>query len=227
MARPGVMLYFSILPALDSLDPASVGTLLLAAMHYAQDGREPSFEQGTLAFAWAFLKPTIDRDGEAYVEKRQRGEWLTYCRQCKRDGNEPIDFATWQKRYDTDALHTDTNTEPISESITVPESVSVPESVTNKKIGVGKPPTRPRFVPPTVEEVLEYCEERRNGIDAEHFVDFYTANGWKQGAGKPIKDWRAAVRTWERREPKNGRNEGTKRAGTPDQEISFPGITIL
>lgn len=90
--------------------------------------------------------------------------------------------------------------------------------------GVDKPPTRSRFVPPTLEEVLKYCEERGNGIDAERFVDFYTANGWKQGAGKPIKDWRAAVRTWERREPKSGRNEGTKRAGTPAQEIVFPGI---
>ena len=94
-------------------------------------------------------------------------------------------------------------------------------------IGVDKPPARSRFVPPTVEEVLEYCNERGNGVDAERFVDFYTANGWKQGAGKPIKDWRAAVRTWERREPKSGRNEGTNRAGRPDQEIVFPGITVF
>ena len=42
-----------------------------------------------------------------------------------------------------------------------------------------------------------YCEERRNGIDPQRFVDYYTANGWVQGKGKPIKDWKAAVRTWE------------------------------
>ena len=34
--------------------------------------------------------------------------------------------------------------------------------------------------------------------DAEKFVDFYTVNGWVQGKSKPIKDWKAAVRTWER-----------------------------
>ena len=55
-----------------------------------------------------------------------------------------------------------------------------------------------RFTPPTVEEVQNYCRERGNMVDAQRFVDFYTANGWHQGRGKPIKDWRAAVRTWER-----------------------------
>ena len=57
-----------------------------------------------------------------------------------------------------------------------------------------------RFVPPTVEEVQAYCRERGNQVDAQRFCDFYTANGWCQGRGKPIKDWRAAVRTWEREE---------------------------
>ena len=59
---------------------------------------------------------------------------------------------------------------------------------------------RKRFTPPTVEEVRAYCQERNNGIDPEAFVDYYTANGWTQGRGKPIKDWRAAVRTWEARD---------------------------
>jgi len=65
------------------------------------------------------------------------------------------------------------------------------------------------FAPPTVEEVDAYCRERENGIDAQEFVDFYTANGWVQGKqGKPLKDWKACIRTWER----NGiapRNYGT------------------
>lgn len=55
-----------------------------------------------------------------------------------------------------------------------------------------------RFVPPTIEEVKAYCQERKNSVDPQHFVDFYEANGWVQGKGKPIKDWRATVRTWER-----------------------------
>ncbi len=57
--------------------------------------------------------------------------------------------------------------------------------------------TNKKFTPPTVEEVAAYCHGRNNGVDAEKFVDFYQAKGWFVGKNK-MKDWRAAVRTWER-----------------------------
>ncbi len=61
-----------------------------------------------------------------------------------------------------------------------------------------KPKTESKkFIPPTVEQVVEYCRERRNTVDPERFVDHYTAKGWMIGKNK-IKDWRACVRTWER-----------------------------
>lgn len=69
--------------------------------------------------------------------------------------------------------------------------------------GADKPPTRtqkPRFVPPTVDEVRAFCVERNNGIDPEYFLDYYTARGWKYNGGQQVKDWRACVRTWERNE---------------------------
>ena len=56
---------------------------------------------------------------------------------------------------------------------------------------------RKRFSPPTLEEVRAYCLERNNGVDAERFIDYYTSNGWQVGKNK-MKDWKAAVRTWER-----------------------------
>lgn len=58
-------------------------------------------------------------------------------------------------------------------------------------------PKRKRFVPPTLEEIKEYCQERKNNVDAERFFNYYTANGWLVGRNK-MKDWKAAVRTWER-----------------------------
>lgn len=53
-----------------------------------------------------------------------------------------------------------------------------------------------KFIPPTVEEVYQYCEDRHNGINPQLFVDFYTAKDWCIGKNK-MKDWKAAVRTWE------------------------------
>ena len=55
-----------------------------------------------------------------------------------------------------------------------------------------------RFTPPTVDDVKAYCEERKNNIDAQTFVDFYTSKGWKIGKNS-MKDWKATVRTWEQR----------------------------
>ena len=60
-----------------------------------------------------------------------------------------------------------------------------------------------RFVKPTVEEVAAYCAERKNGVDAERFVDFYESKGWVIGKNSPMRDWRAAVRNWENRDKAN------------------------
>ena len=64
------------------------------------------------------------------------------------------------------------------------------------------PPTRSkRFIPPSVDEVRAYCQDRQNGVDPQRFVDYYTSNGWMVGKNK-MKDWKASVRTWEKKEGK-------------------------
>lgn len=57
------------------------------------------------------------------------------------------------------------------------------------------------FTKPTLEEVKNYCEERNNGINPEHFIDFYESKNWMIGKNK-MKDWKAAIRTWESRNKK-------------------------
>lgn len=53
-----------------------------------------------------------------------------------------------------------------------------------------------RFVKPTIEQIQKYCDERENDIDAQRFYDHYESKGWMIGKS-PMKDWQAAVRTWE------------------------------
>ena len=72
-----------------------------------------------------------------------------------------------------------------------------------------------KFVKPTIEEVQQYCNERNNNINAEHFIDYYNSNGWKVGKN-PMKDWRAAIRTWERN---NGGNNNANSTKQPDREV--------
>lgn len=49
---------------------------------------------------------------------------------------------------------------------------------------------------PTIEEVKSYCVERGNDVSPQKWLDHYKSNGWKVGKN-PMKDWRAAIRTWE------------------------------
>ena len=60
-------------------------------------------------------------------------------------------------------------------------------------------PKRKTFTKPTIDEIQDYCIERNNNVDAQHFYDYYASNGWKVGKNS-MKDWKAAVRTWERSE---------------------------
>ena len=60
------------------------------------------------------------------------------------------------------------------------------------------------FVPPALNEVIAYCDERKNAVNPQQWYDHYSSNGWKVGRNK-MHDWRAAVRTWERM---NGRGNG-------------------
>ena len=60
------------------------------------------------------------------------------------------------------------------------------------------PTKAPYFTPPTIEEIREYCVSRNNNVNPEQFYDFYESKGWMVGNAR-MKDWKAAVRTWERR----------------------------
>ena len=75
---------------------------------------------------------------------------------------------------------------------------------------------RKRFTIPTPEEVQAYCDERKNGILGQQFCDFYSSKGWKIGK-EPMKDWKAAVRTWEMR-----RKDQSPSITQPQAQISAP-----
>lgn len=62
----------------------------------------------------------------------------------------------------------------------------------------GKPP-HPRFIPPTVDEVKAYCQERHSSVDPVAFVSFYESKGWMVGKNK-MRSWKSAISSWERRD---------------------------
>ena len=71
-----------------------------------------------------------------------------------------------------------------------------------KKLDCNNKDNRVAFTPPTLDEVSAYCRERQNSVDPEKFIDFYQSKGWMVGRNR-MKDWKAAVRTWEKRSKEN------------------------
>lgn len=82
------------------------------------------------------------------------------------------------------------------------DSIDNKEKEIDKSISKKKPEN---IIPPTFEMVDAYCRERDNGIDAQKFIDFYESKGWLIGKTK-MKNWKAAVRTWEQKDKPQKRN---------------------
>lgn len=83
-------------------------------------------------------------------------------------------------------------------------------AIEERKSSAQKKESGTRFNPPAVEEVAAYCAERRNNVDAQAWWDFYQSKGWMVGKNK-MKDWKAAVRTWEQRHKNDSNNNGNYR----------------
>lgn len=80
-------------------------------------------------------------------------------------------------------------------------------------------PRTKRFISPTLEEVQAYCDERQTGVDANRWFNHYTSNGWKVGKNA-MKDWKAAVRTWEQKQTSNGGNTSGITRGHPKSDYA-------
>lgn len=90
-----------------------------------------------------------------------------------------------------------------------------------------KKSTPKMFVPPSLDEVREYCKQRNSSVDAERFFDYFEASGWVDSKGNHVRNWKQKVITWEGREQNGKSGACSISAGRTDQEIVFPGITIL
>lgn len=87
------------------------------------------------------------------------------------------------------------------DTICIQDGYTGKDSIGKLSIGNIKENTKRKFTKPAIEEIQDYCNERNNGINAEAFYDFYESKDWYVGKNK-MKDWKACVRTWEKRNTK-------------------------
>ena len=203
MALESFNAYHSYLEAISPLNDEERGRLFTALLLYSKTGECPHLT-GNERFIFPSMKGQIDRDRQKYEAKCARNR-DNVKRRWESESCVPV------RSYTNDTKDKEEDKEEDKDSIILGD---------RKK-------SAKRFTPPTVDQVRAYCMERQNQVDPQRFCDFYEANGWKQGKGKPIVDWKAAVRTWEREEVSRAGNSRNDRAGRPDQEINFPGITVF
>ena len=190
------------------------GELLEAMLSYAFDGVEIALETNA-RYIWPVFRKMIDQSKKAFEAKSNAGKRKP--KQAESDGNqsESNDIKTNQTPSDmhqtqSDAIksqqaESDGNQNESKAPINQESRIKNQESrIKSKGVKGGEAPpippkARARFIPPTPEDVAAYCRERGNGVNPQRFVDFYAAKGWRVG-GQPMKDWQAAVRTWEGRE---------------------------
>ena len=168
--------------ALRELKDSERGRLMLGIVDYCTEGREPDFV-GYERALWPEFKAAID-------EEDAKKEAIRLARaQSGKLGGRPKKSKENLMVFD-DEIHPPSF--PLEPPINPPKEILSKES-TKKS---------PRFVKPTVAEIAAYCTERKNTVDPQTFFDFYECKGWLVGKVK-MKDWKAAVRTWERNRGNN------------------------
>lgn len=196
VTRDSFVFYRSFIEACKELDAEDFKAAITAMCDYALDGEETA-TTGVAKALFTMAKPVLDANTKRY----ENG--------CK--GGRPKNQT--ETEQEPNENQTETNAEPYEdEDVDVNVDVDIKEKSVAK--ATPKEKTQKRFSPPTTEQVKEYCLERGNSIDPEAFVDFYSAKGWKVGS-QSMKDWRAAVRTWEKRDKERARS------GTSNKFNSF------
>jgi hypothetical protein len=173
--------------------PEDIGVLVIAITQYRMGNDLPEMDKAVKGVWNTKVKKLIDIDNEKYQ---------AVCERNKKN---------IEKRWsDTKSVPEDTNAIPNNTTRIPDDTKGVPEipirkeQIANSNTTSNEVVVKPRKSrPESSAEVSEYrLSLGYKGFEAERFFDYYEANGWVQGRGKPIKDWKAAVRNWHKNDYK-------------------------
>ena len=181
--KKSFLLYTDSLRVLDLLSNEKAGILFKAIKAKVNGDAMPEMDEAT-AIAFCQIEANLDRDLKRYEEICEKR------REAGRQGGRP---KSTEKQVKANALpEKQTKARGTKAKQKNPDNDNDNDNDINY---IGE--KRKRFIPPTIDQVRAYCEERKNDVDPEKFINFYTSKGWMIGKNK-MKDWQAAVRNWER-----------------------------
>lgn len=174
--------------------------LLFTALFNHVTGNDEALEDMTVRIAFKVMASSMDINRAKYDE--------TCARRAEYGRNGGLAKASKAKQKLSDSSK---SKQTLHDTDTVTDTDIDTDTVIDMYIGAEAPRKNKttRFVKPSAEEIAEYIKERGSNVDADKFFDYYEANGWKVGRSS-MKDWRAALRIWER-------NESSKKEKTLDE----------
>lgn len=142
----------------------------------------------------------LSKDGKDSVKKTlielERFGYLKRTKTIDEKGRfAGYDYDIFEKPITESPLTEKPSTEnPLTEK---PPQLNTKQSSTKKVSTKESNTKRKQFVPPTLEEVENYCKERKNNVDAKRFWEYFDASGWVDSNGKPVRNWKQKIITWE------------------------------
>lgn len=219
MERESFIFYRSFYEAVDGLPLENQAHIYKAIASYALNGDIIELNQWENAL-FKTIRPQLDANQKRFENGCKGAEYGKLGAEYGKLGGRPK-----KENPPKTPQKPATNPPNVNDNVNVNDNESKEESVKEEKttsLAVQSPAAHTirgeRFTKPTLEEVADYCAERGNSIDPQRFIDYYTSKGWKVG-NAPMKDWRAAVRTWERKDTESAGQRRREPQGDPTLEI--------
>ena len=191
--RESIVFYRSFYEAIKELSAEEFRNAVMAIMEYGLNDSEID-TSGVAKAILIMAKPQIDKNNKRYENGLRGG---TKPKQNQNEAKLESNSSQTRTKLEPNSNQSGTKAEP---KRTNPEP-NDNDNVNDIKESVEK---KPRFYPPTLDELKKYIADNKYNVDPERFIDYYTANGWTVGKNR-MKDWKAVVRNWDRSQKSGGR----------------------
>lgn len=187
--RDSLVFYRSFYEAVKDLPAEEFKEAVSAIMEYGLNDEEQT-PSGAAKVFLIMAKPLIDANNKKHENGKKGAEFGKLGGRPKKET--PIKPQENPKETPIKPQENPNRTPNVNVDVNVNENIKESEE------------KKPRFYPPTLEELKKYIADNKYNVDPERFIDYYTANGWTVGKNR-MKDWKAAVRNWDRSQKSGGR----------------------
>ena len=186
MAKKGVIMFYDLLEQLEDFTDEQFGIITRAIIKYDRDNVVPEFTDASVKIAFKIIKPILDKNKQEYESKCEKNRENIKKRWGKEDTNV------------YDCIRTNTNDTDID--------IDIDKDIDIKKESIKKESKKSNktksFIPPTLQDVIDYANSRHSSVDAKKFYEYFTADEdkskhWIDSKGNKVKNWKQKFITWE------------------------------